>query len=98
MPERIFHPEFRDQNGPTPYPFMDYATLTASTGLQLARDTFIDAAVYAIGIQVGAYLTRISVGPARATVYVGDPLNKERASGEADFTNLSGVIALEDPY
>ena len=97
---RILHPEFRDEQDDSMYPFEDTATLaTEISDAQIFSDTFIDAAIYPIGGLVGAKLTRIVIGTGRiATLYVGDDEDAERASGTVDFLTPGDTIVLQDSY
>lgn len=98
MPIRIFTPEFRDQNRTTAYPFIDQATLRSDTGQQLSESTFIDAAIYVVGLQSGAYLTHITIGTALAKIFIGDAADPERASVEVDFSAPGSVLRLFDAF
>ena len=97
---RILHPEFRDEQDDSMYPFEDTASLaTEISDAQIFSDTFIDAAIYPIGGLVGARLTKIVIGTGRvATVYVGDDGDEARASGTVDFLTPGDTIVLQDSY
>ena len=98
MPGRIIHPDFRNQNEQSNYPFEDMATLISLTGHQFFADTFIDASLYAIGLQAGAYISEITIAARATTVYIGDSEESNRASGTFDTLVPPETIPLADEY
>ena len=98
MPERILHPDFRNQNEQSNYPFEDTATLVSLSGGQFFADTFIDASIYAIGLQANAYISQIVIDARIATIHIGDADEPSRASGTFDILTPSPTIALADTY
>lgn len=70
---RILFPDFRDEQSDSRYPFIDTATLIADDGVTaIARDTFIDAALYPIGAVNRLYISTIVVEPQKITILIGD--------------------------
>jgi hypothetical protein len=98
MPERTLHPEFRDQNEFSRYPFADSATLQSSHALVFENSTFLDAAIYPVGIGDVAFLSSIDVGATDATIYIGDEHTLKVASGEFNLFNPTSTIRLKDTY
>lgn len=97
---RTIHPEFRDQNNDSMYPFGDNASLVAESGsAEFFSTTFIDAAIYPIGSVAGVRVTKIVVGTGRtATVYIGDEDTDELASGTLDTVAPGSEVILKDEY
>ena len=97
---RTVHPEFRDRQDDSMYPFGDHATLVSSNNaVQLFPDTFIDAAIYPIGSLEGVGITKIVITTGRtATVYIGDEDESELATGEVDFIAPGDTVSLQDAY
>lgn len=97
---RIIFPEFRDEQGDSKYPFADTATLTTNTGFELARNTFVDASIYAIGAQTRVYITNITVAADLVTLTIGDSGSSSRCA--ATYNPLdppeTGLLNLTDAY
>lgn len=98
---RILYPQFRDEQADSRYPFADRATLASSTGgLEIGRDTFIDASIYTINGDRQAYISSIVVTPQLVTLYIGDSGDPRRAS--ARFNPLAapadGVLNVFDSH
>jgi hypothetical protein len=93
---RILHPEFRDEQLYSRYPFADGASLTSRGGLALTPDTFLDASVYPIGGGARAYLSVLGVAPGLVTIWVGDPALARRASAAFDPLDPPDRLALAD--
>jgi len=97
---RIIFPEFRDEQSDSRYPFTDTATLTASSGVELLRDTFIDAAVYPIDAVAPVYISSISVTASSVTIAISTRTGDVVCS--AEYTPLdppeSGELSLVDGY
>lgn len=68
---RIIFPEFRDEQSDSRYPFSDDAKLKSTTGVQIPRDLFFDAALYVINASAPLYISSISVGSV-VTITIGD--------------------------
>jgi hypothetical protein len=98
---RIIFPEFRDEQSDSRYPFKDTATLTASSGAVIGRDTFVDAVIYAINATAPLYISNITVEADTVRIVIGDnensavcsttytPLNPPE-SGELELIDLDG--------
>ena len=97
---RTIHPEFRDRQDDSMYPFGDHASLSSDNkAVQLFSDTFIDAALYPVGSIEGVGITKIVIGAGRiATIYIGDEDTDELATGEVDFVAPGASVALQDAY
>jgi hypothetical protein len=95
MPERTLHPEWRAENEPTKYPFGRSSALTNGTDV-LLEGTFLDAALYPVGGQVGQYLSQVIITHTTATLYVGDAEEPQRASGEFNLVSPPDLIRLTD--
>jgi hypothetical protein len=93
---RILHPEFRDEQLYSRYPFADGASLTSRGGLALTPDTFLDASVYPIGGGARAYLSVLGVAPGLVTIWIGDPALARRASAAFDPLDPPDRLALTD--
>lgn len=98
---RIIFPQFRDEQSDSRYPFVDKATLSSQEDvLEIGRDTFIDAALYAIGGYARAYISAIAVSASEIVITIGDENNKNRAT--ARWTPASppenGVLDVLDSY
>ena len=98
---RIIFPQFRDEQSDSRYPFVDKASLVSGeNALEIGRDTFIDAAIYAIGGYARAYISAISVSANEIVITLGDENNKNRATARWVPTSPpeNGVLDLLDPY
>jgi hypothetical protein len=98
---RILYPQFRDEQEDSRYPFADNATLVSvERKLDIGRDTFFDASVYAVGAAYGVYISAITVAATEITIQLGDSSTKKLAT--ATFNPLSipadGVLELIDIY
>ena len=69
---RIIHPELRNENLDSNYPFADTATLTSRDKIMLPADMLVDASVYPIGGGARAYISSLVVGNRTVTIWVGD--------------------------
>jgi len=98
MADRILHPEFRDRQNDSAYPFGDDAMFSASSGAEIYVDTFIDARIHTIGGEEEAAVTEIEIEARTATIYVGDSGDSQRASGTFDFISPGDTILLADRY
>lgn len=78
---RIIFPQFRDEQSDSRYPFVDTVTLTSyEDKLEIGRDTFIDAAIYAIGGYARAYISSIAVSAGEIVITIGDENGKTRGT------------------
>ena len=98
---RILFQQFRDEQADSRYPFSDRATLrSVERGLDIGRDTFLDASLYLIGGDRQAYMSAIKVENTTVTIRVGDVANKDRA--QVTYQTASppenGVLELLDNY
>lgn len=99
---RILFPEFRDEQEASRYPFADSAGLQSETNadIQLAPDTFIDAAFFIIGGAQRVYISSIIVETQSVTINVGDEELDQRVA--TTYNPLSppenGLLILADQY
>lgn len=99
MAERILHPEFRDQNEFSRYPFGDSSSLTTADGsLNIGADTFIDAALYPIGATARVYISVIRVVGKDVTIFVSDDDNADIASVTFDSLAAPDILKLVDSF
>lgn len=98
MPGRTFHPEFRDEQLETNYPFSDHATLLSNTLQPIEPDTFLDASIYVVGLGPGAYIPRVSVKSSTITIYIGDQVDQLRASATFNVTDPPTLLKIVDKY
>jgi len=78
---RIIFPEFRDEQSDSRYPFADTATLSSTTGVDIPRDLFFDAALYVINATTPLYISSISVS-AIVTITIGDDAEINAATAQ----------------
>lgn len=98
MPERRIFPAFREEYMATPYPFMDTATLTGSTGQKLDRDLFLDASIYPINAVDAVYISSVEIQPQQVRIALSDKSRKELATAVFDPLNTEPVIGFRDSY
>lgn len=68
---RILHPQFRDENQQSRYPFTDSSTLVSTEGYQLFQNWLVDALIYAPTVSAALSVTEIHIDGAELTVTVG---------------------------
>jgi hypothetical protein len=95
---RIIHPEFRNENQGSNYPFADTASLISRDKIVLPPDMFIDASIFPIGGGPRPYISALVVSNRLVTIWIGDPTNAQLASGSFDPLAPPGMIALADRY
>jgi hypothetical protein len=95
MAQRIRHPEWRDSLEPTNYPFSDTASLYNGRNFILSG-MLLDASLYPVGGQARMYLSKVAITYDTVTIYVGDPVNAELASGSFDLINPPSLVKLTD--
>lgn len=98
---RIIFPQFRDEQADSRYPFVDKATLKSNENqLEIGRDTFIDAAIYAIGGYARAYISSVSVTASEIVITIGDENNRARATARwvPASPPENGVLDVLDSY
>lgn len=92
----IWHPEWRDYQAPTKYPFEDDATLLSDRGQAIQPDLFLDAAFYCSGARELGRLSRIVVTGDLVTLEVGDDYSDSRAIGQFDMLDPPDHIRFVD--
>jgi hypothetical protein len=95
---RIVHPEFRNENLDSLYPFADTATLLSRDKISLTPDMLIDAVVYPIGAGPRVYISSLEVSNRVVTIWIGDATRPQLASGSFDPLAPPNLIALADGY
>jgi hypothetical protein len=95
---RIIHPEWRNENSDSQYPFADTASLTSRDKIVLPPDLLVDASVFAIGGGPRAYISSLVVANRLVTIWVGDAAQAQRASGSFDPLAPPALVALADAY
>lgn len=95
---RITHPEWRDQNENTPYPFADNATLVDQEGNEIPIGTFLDASIYPVGSSGVMHLSKISVSQDVATLWIGDAATETLCYGEVSLVQPDDLVTLFDAY
>ena len=91
------HPEWRNVNAGTRYPFAERASL--SNGARaFEQDTFIDAAIYPVGAEPRMYLSEVEVGVRNITVRVGKPGTPRLAAATFEAANPPDLLRLEDEH
>lgn len=96
MSELVLFPDFREQYAPTPYPFMDGATLVSTTGQILDRDLFIDASVYPIGATGYVAISNINVAPRQIRITLADQTRNPVAFAAFDPLTTGDTLAILD--
>ena len=100
MVERILHPQWRDENETSRYPFADSALLTSNTGIVLDNSIFLDAQLYPIGNESNLYLSSIIVDAPYITLNISSDTtdNLCYVKFDAFSTITSGLLKLVDAY
>lgn len=93
---RVLHPEWRDYNGPTKYPFGDTASLVNAAGDFIPETAFLDASLYPIGGKAGLYVSRVTIADNTVTITIGDPSAEQRCTGSFDLLTPPATVALAD--
>lgn len=98
MTQRIVHPEWRQYFETTKYPFSDTATLTNQEEDQnfIPEGVFLDAALYPVGGRARLYLSKVVIAADTATLYIGDPVVSELASGIINLLDPDDEVVLVD--
>lgn len=98
---RILFPDFRDEQRDSRYPFTDSASLQSEDGrVEIARDTFIDAAFHVINATSRLYISSVDVTPRLVTISIGDRLTSVVAQTSFNPTPIgalaSGALPVYD--
>lgn len=96
MAKRILHPEWRDRNETTKYPFADSADLTNSAGDFIGETLFLDVSFYPIGGIERMYLSKVVVTNEKVKIFIGDQNTTELASSEFDLLTPPDIIEFVD--
>ena len=94
---RILYPEWPAENSKTKYPFAARATLT-NGAVQLLIGTFLDAVLFPIGGHERLRLSKVIVTHANVTLYIGDQITEELASGTFNLPVPPDNVSLADTY
>ena len=92
---RIIFPEWRAENSNTTYPFTAEATLTNGT-VFIPSGILVDAILYPIGSDGPLRLSRVDVAYGSVTLWIGDSININLASGTFTIPSTNEQIALTD--
>jgi len=95
---RILHPQWRDYNEPTKYPFGDRATLVNDDGVFLPETVFLDASLYPVGGDAGLYLASVVVSNDTVTLVLGDATSNDRCDGSFDLFDPPSAVRLTDAW
>lgn len=94
---RVLFPQFRDENGPTKYPFSEHALL--SNGSQvIPPETLLDACLYPAGGGERLRLSRVTVTNTTVTLTIGDQGDDQLASGAFAVNAPPALLELTDAY
>ena len=93
MAERTIHPQWRDANEASKYPFADTATLTSLTGVSIEEDTFLDAHLYPIGNTANLHISSIVVSAPNVTINIGTTTNSVICSVTFDLFSSTSVLS-----
>jgi hypothetical protein len=96
--ERILHPEWRDEQGPSRYPFADRATLVSADSMLLPPDLFLDATFYPIGGQEQLRLSSVVIDYQTVTLWIGDNTNDSLASASFSLLSPPSEVRFLDAY
>lgn len=92
----IRHPEWRNSNEDTKYPFSQTATLVNDAGDVIFETTFLDASFYVVGADAELYLSKVKVAADTVTLYIGDKSDEEIASSTFNRATPPDVISFVD--
>ena len=95
---RIKHPEWRDSQEFSNYPFADGSSLVNAAGDVLLPETFEDAAFYVAGARAAGYISRINISDGKATIHLGHSQSETVASGQFSLTDLPESIRFTDSF
>lgn len=98
MPERILFPEFRDELEFTRYPFGDMVTLVNDDGVEIERDTFLDATLYPIGAVGRLYLGQVDVTAQAVTLWIFDEQHLPVASTTFNPGQAPDLLYVADEW
>lgn len=98
MAEHIVHPEWRDRNEPTKYPFTDSATLANIDGDFIGESLFLDASFYPVGGTERMYLSQVVVTNEQVTIWIGDQNTNMLASVMFSVLTPPSIIKLVDTF
>ena len=94
----VFHPQWRDEQAPSRYPFADSASLITTDGRSLGEDTFLDARVYPIGGEARMAITSVVVEANRVTLWVGTARREQLCFTWFDPADPPDLLRLEDAW
>lgn len=97
MPERILHPEWRDEQETTKYPFGSNATLTNGTDVIL-EGIFLDAILYPIGGEVRLFMPLVTIEHSQVVLSIGDDVNGILATGTFDLVSPPNKVEFLDAF
>jgi len=92
---RLIHPQFRDENTTSRYPFADRARLVTDTGHTLPEDLVIDAVLHPINNSLPLLLRRVELAGLVVSLIVGTA-SDDLCRADVDLTDPDGVVVLQD--
>jgi hypothetical protein len=95
---RIIHPQWREEQEPSKYPFADSASLMTTGGIDIGQDTLLDAHLYPIGGAERMYLSSIVASGDEITFNIGTIAVPALCSVTFNGLNPPDVLRLEDAY
>ena len=97
---RILHPQFRDENRDSRYPFTDSSSLTTTDGNQLDVNWLLDALIYPPSVSGSLSVTAIFIDGATLTITISLTATGDTVcTGTINLENgPDGTIALVDTY
>jgi hypothetical protein len=96
---RILHPQFRDENLDSRYPFTDTSSLIADNGAQLDANWLLDVILYPPGVTDALSVSSIYVAGETLTITIGRSNGSAVCTGTVDLTTESvGAIPLQDAF
>lgn len=94
---RILHPQFRDENADSKYPFVDGATLRSSDARLLDPRLFIDVLLSPVGQTSSLYLQAVEIDGLVLTFFVANNSGTVVCTGSVTFgEEIEGSIPLAD--
>ena len=96
--QTIIVPEWRDEQTGSKYPFSDNSSLLGTGGIEIEKDLFLDAIVYAIGAEAPLYITSIAAESRLVTVTIQNTAATIAITGSVDPFGGSDSIPLIDSY
>jgi hypothetical protein len=96
----VIHPDYRDQNEVSRYPFADNANCVSADGrVEIDPTIFVDASLYPVGGDERLYISQIDVAPREVTIYIGSAARPRLVSVAFDpYDDETFLLPLRDAY